>query len=40
MDEPELAISMYKKANQYENMIRLISKFSPNKLKENHVLIG
>ena len=35
-NEPDLAINMYKKAKQYDNMIRLVTKFRKDLLKETH----
>ena len=33
VEEYDLAIAMYKKGDQYDNMIRLVSKFRSNLLK-------
>lgn len=35
-NEPDLAINMYKKAKQYDHMIRLVMKFRIDLLKETH----
>lgn len=35
-NEPDLAINMYKKAKQYDNMIRLVMKFRKDLLKDTH----
>jgi intraflagellar transport protein 172 len=35
-NEPDLAINMYKKAKQYDNMIRLVTKFRKDLLKDTH----
>jgi len=35
-NEPDLAINMYKKAKQYDNMIRLVTKFRKELLKDTH----
>jgi len=32
----DLAINMYKKAKQYDNMIRLVTKFRKDLLKDTH----
>ena len=32
VQEPDLAISMYKKQRQYDNMIRLVQTFHPSEL--------
>ena len=40
VDEPDLAINMYKKAQQYDHMIRLVSKFRPDLLKDTHLNIA
>lgn len=36
VNEPDLAINMYKKAHQYDQMIRLVSAYRKNLLKETH----
>jgi intraflagellar transport protein 172 len=36
VEEPDMAIQMYKKAGQYDNMIRLIAKYRKNLLKDTH----
>ena len=40
IQEPDLAINMYKKAGQYDNMIRLVSKFRKNLLRDTHLSIA
>ena len=35
-NEPDLAINMYKKAKQYDHMIRLVAKFRKELLKDTH----
>lgn len=35
-----MAINMYKKCGQYENMIRLVAKHRPNLLKETHLSVA
>ena len=36
-NEPDLAINMYKKAEQFDNMIRLVTKFRKDLLKDTHL---
>jgi intraflagellar transport protein 172 len=40
ISEPDLAINMYKKASQFDNMIKLVSKFRKNLLKDTHLSIA
>ncbi|KAM8953335.1 intraflagellar transport protein 172 homolog [Pelodytes ibericus] len=40
VDEPDLAITMYKKHNMYEDMIRLVSKYHPDLLTDTHLHLG
>jgi intraflagellar transport protein 172 len=40
VEEPDLAITMYKKAGQFDNMIRLVGKYRKNLLKETHLNIA
>ena len=40
VEEPDLAIAMYKKASQYDNMIRLVSKYRKTHLKDTHLSIA
>ncbi|XP_068135903.1 intraflagellar transport protein 172 homolog [Hyperolius riggenbachi] len=40
VDEPDLAIAMYKKHNLYEDMIRLVAKHHPDLLTDTHLLLG
>jgi intraflagellar transport protein 172 len=35
-NEPDLAISIYRKARQYDHMIRLVTKYRKDLLKETH----
>jgi intraflagellar transport protein 172 len=37
IDEPDLAINMYKKARQYDNMVRLVKSNRPDLLKETYL---
>lgn len=37
VDEPDLAINMYKKARQFDNMIRLVKAHRKNLIKETHL---
>ena len=37
IDEPDLAINMYKKARQYDNMVRLVKSHRPDLLKETYL---
>ncbi|XP_022904124.2 intraflagellar transport protein 172 homolog [Onthophagus taurus] len=37
VDEADLAIAMYKKAEQYDNMIRLVEKYHPDLLPTTHM---
>jgi intraflagellar transport protein 172 len=34
--EPDLAIAMYKKQRQYDNMIRLVSTYHPDLVQSTH----
>jgi len=36
-NEKDLAINMYKKAKQYDNMIKLVTKYRPEHLKDTHL---
>ncbi|CAI9571384.1 unnamed protein product [Staurois parvus] len=40
VDEPDLAIAMYKRHNQYEDMIRLVAKHHPDLLTDTHMHLG
>lgn len=40
VDDVEMAIAMYKRAEQYENMVRLVAKHRPKFLKETHLTIA
>ena len=40
VEEPDLAINMYKKAAQWDHMVRLVSKFKKNLLKDTHLFIA
>lgn len=37
MEEPDLAISMYKRAKRYEPMVRLVATYHPDLLTETHL---
>lgn len=37
INEPDLAISMYKKLEQYDSMIRLVEKFHPELVESTHL---
>lgn len=37
VDEPDLAITMYKKLKQYDHMIRLVKQFHPDLLFDTHI---
>ena len=37
VNEPDLAISMYKKQRQYEHMTRLVQTFHPDLLQSTHL---
>ena len=37
MEEPDLAISMYKKAKRYEPMVRLVAAHHPDLLTDTHL---
>jgi hypothetical protein len=37
IDEADLAINMYKKARQYDNMVRLVKSHRPDLLKETYL---
>eukprot|EP00744_Colponema_vietnamica_P002535 GILI01003961.1.p1 GENE.GILI01003961.1~~GILI01003961.1.p1 ORF type:complete len:1242 (-),score=439.08 GILI01003961.1:257-3580(-) len=37
VNEPDLAINMYKKVKQYENMVRLVGQFRKDLLKQTHL---
>mgnify|MGYP006933544975 FL=1 len=36
-NEPDLAINMYKNAEQYDHMIWLVAKFRKDLLKDTHI---
>lgn len=36
-NEPDLAINMYKNAEQYDHMIRLVAKYRKDLLKDTHI---
>ena len=40
VNEADLAISMYKKAGQYDHVIRLTSKYRKDSLKDTHIYLG
>ncbi|XP_063770977.1 intraflagellar transport protein 172 homolog isoform X3 [Pseudophryne corroboree] len=40
LEEPDLAIAMYKKHNLHEDMIRLVAKYHPDLLADTHLHLG
>lgn len=40
VDEPDLAITMYKKCKMYDEMIRLLAKFHKDLLSDTHLHLG
>lgn len=40
VDEPDLAINMYKKAEQYDHMIRLVAKYRRELLRDTYIYLG
>jgi intraflagellar transport protein 172 len=40
VEEFDMAIAMYKKCGQYDNMIRLVAKYRSNLLKETHLAVA
>jgi intraflagellar transport protein 172 len=36
-NEPDLAINMYKNAEQYDQMVRLVGKYRKDLLKDTHI---
>ncbi|KAJ8934987.1 hypothetical protein NQ314_013074 [Rhamnusium bicolor] len=40
VNSPDLAIAMYKRAEQYDNMVRLVEKYHPNLLQTTHLHLG
>ncbi|XP_053316583.1 intraflagellar transport protein 172 homolog [Spea bombifrons] len=40
VDEPDLAIAMYKKHKMYEDMIRLVARYHPDLLLDTHLHLG
>ncbi|CAH0547356.1 unnamed protein product [Brassicogethes aeneus] len=40
IDSPDLAIAMYKRIEQYDNMVRLVEKYHPNLLQTTHLHLG
>ena len=40
VDEHDMAIAMYKKCAQYDNMIRMVAKYRSNLLKETHLAVA
>ena len=40
VEEFDMAIAMYKKCAQYDNMIRLVAKYRSNLLKETHLAVA
>jgi len=39
-NEPDLAINIYRKAKQFDHMIRLVTKFRKDLLKDTHRHLG
>lgn len=40
VNSPDLAIAMYKKVEQFDNMIRLVEKYHPDLLQTTHMHLG
>lgn len=40
VEEPDLAISMFKKHKLYDDMIRLVGKHHPDLLSDTHLHLG
>lgn len=40
VDAPDLAIAMYKRVEQYDNMVRLVEKYHPDLLETTHIHLG
>ncbi|KAJ8965104.1 hypothetical protein NQ317_005365, partial [Molorchus minor] len=40
VNSPDLAIAMYKRVEQYDNMVRLVEKYHPNLLHTTHLHLG
>lgn len=40
VDEPDLAITMYKKCKMYDEMIRLVAKYHKDLLSDTHLHLG
>ncbi|XP_019769911.2 intraflagellar transport protein 172 homolog [Dendroctonus ponderosae] len=40
VNSPDLAIAMYKRMEQYDNMIRLVERYHPNLLQTTHLHLG
>lgn len=40
IDEPDLAINMYKNNKQYDNMIRLVAAYHKDLIEETHIFLG
>jgi intraflagellar transport protein 172 len=40
VNEPDLAINMYKKAKQDDHMIRLVAKYRPELLRDTHLYLA
>lgn len=40
MEEPDLAITMFKKHKLYDDMIRLVGKHHPDLLSDTHLHLG
>ncbi|KAK4876609.1 hypothetical protein RN001_009115 [Aquatica leii] len=40
VDAPDMAIAMYKRVDQYDNMIRLVERFHPDLVQTTHLHLG
>lgn len=40
VEEPDLAITMFKKHKLYDDMIRLVGKYHPDLLSDTHLHLG
>ncbi|XP_050517357.1 intraflagellar transport protein 172 homolog [Diabrotica virgifera virgifera] len=40
VNTPDLAIAMYKRVEQYDNMVRLVERYHPNLLQTTHLHLG
>lgn len=39
-EQPDLCIRMYKRNSQWENMVRLVSRYRREQLQDTHIFIG